>query len=847
MKIFTNKKFIQKILIIFIIILLFQYAVPSNVANADWGGTLFRPIQELSLALGDVGTNALNLFVNGVATGSVLTLDKGSIIGLLFKIPVLGKINQMMYGGVYSIYNFLKVEFSEDDFVQQIELPISDITPDKIFSNKIALLDVNIINPHNTYEVHDENGKKVDIVPASKILQETIASWYIVLRNIVVVAFLSVLVYIGIRILMGTTSSDKAKYKQMLNDWIIGLCLVFLMHYIMSFAILMTEKITDLFSSQIAGIRIEANVNLSDFEQDADAKAIIDIYNEGGEVNGVQTLNWKTDLTGYVRFMAQPNINSLGVPTQFAYTMMYLVLVVYTFLFVFQYLKRLINIVFLTLVAPIVALAYPLDKISDGSPQAFNTWFKEYIFNLLLQPMHLILYTVLIGSASDLVTTHPIYALVVLGFLLQAEKLVRKMFGFEKASLTGAASTGAFAGAMVMQGLNAVVNGIKHKDGSKGQKGKSGGSSGDDSKVRMADQRATDNNSSDEDKFMRNTLGGGEQDSDETNDGGDSQNENPQNGDSSTEQENGGNSNRQINPPDLDDGTQDNTSESDTESVVQSGNYLHNSNPEEYDEYGNYRARDGKNFVKPDPEKERKNNEKQKNREKRRLKRIDRMQNTKAAVRYFAPKVGKAIAKGSAMAVGAGTLGMVGMAAGLASDDFKNVGSYTAAAIGGGALVGNIAANKVMKAPANISNKVEEARNAIAKERYKDDPNAYKQYLNDRADKAFLRDKEIEAEYATAFGETKAHEMMEYAIEYRRHGITDNKLIINTMKEKSGDIGKTDFADNRRIAAAKLASGVQNSKDIENMTKRLKNQGFNDKVINQNEEFIRSVKKLKFN
>ena len=38
---------------------------------------------------------------------------------------------------------------------------------------------------------------------------------------------------------------------------------------------------------------------------------------------------------------------------------------------------------FLTIIAPLVALTYPIDKINDGKAQAFNMWFKEYIFNLL--------------------------------------------------------------------------------------------------------------------------------------------------------------------------------------------------------------------------------------------------------------------------------------------------------------------------------------------------------------------------------------------------------------------------------------------------------------------------------
>ena len=36
---------------------------------------------------------------------------------------------------------------------------------------------------------------------------------------------------------------------------------------------------------------------------------------------------------------------------------------------------------FLTLIAPLVALTYPIDKMNDGQAQAFNRWMKEYIFN----------------------------------------------------------------------------------------------------------------------------------------------------------------------------------------------------------------------------------------------------------------------------------------------------------------------------------------------------------------------------------------------------------------------------------------------------------------------------------
>ena len=58
-------------------------------------------------------------------------------------------------------------------------------------------------------------------------------------------------------------------------------------------------------------------------------------------------------------------------------------------------------------------------------------WFKEYLFNLLIQPIHLLLYIVLVSSAIELAQTNMIYALVAIGFILQAENFVKQMFGIQ--------------------------------------------------------------------------------------------------------------------------------------------------------------------------------------------------------------------------------------------------------------------------------------------------------------------------------------------------------------------------------------------------------------------------------
>ena len=132
---------------------------------------------------------------------------------------------------------------------------------------------------------------------------------------------------------------------------------------------------------------------------------------------------------------------------------------------------------FLTIIAPLVAMTYPLDKMNDGQAQAFNMWFKEYIFNLLIQPMHLLLYMILIGSAMAFATENLIYVIVALGFMAPAEKLIRSFFGFEKAKTPGLL-TGAAGTALIMQGMNGLLK--KFPGGKGGADGKNGKNTSDD-------------------------------------------------------------------------------------------------------------------------------------------------------------------------------------------------------------------------------------------------------------------------------------------------------------------------------------------------------------------------------
>ena len=112
---------------------------------------------------------------------------------------------------------------------------------------------------------------------------------------------------------------------------------------------------------------------------------------------------------------------------------------------------------FLTIIAPLVAITYPIDKINDGKAQAFDMWLKEYIFNLLIQPLHLLLYIILINSAMAFASKNIFYVVLALGFFVPAEKLLRRFFGFEKAQTPGIFA-GAAGSAVMMQGLNKLMH-----------------------------------------------------------------------------------------------------------------------------------------------------------------------------------------------------------------------------------------------------------------------------------------------------------------------------------------------------------------------------------------------------
>lgn len=175
----------------------------------------------------------------------------------------------------------------------------------------------------------------------------------------------------------------------------------------------------------------------------------------------------------------------------------------------------------------------------------------------------------------------------------------------------------------------------------------------------------------------------------------------------------------------------------------------------------------------------------------------------------------------------AATLGTLGIAAGLASDNDANIAKYGATAAGiGYALSGS---KKI-----NMSELKEDSEREI----YGKD---YEEHENQQSDKAFMKDIESINYYKSKYGSEQYKQKMQAALKYRANGITDNRLISKSMAAP-GNWGN-EYSE-QRIALAQLSAKVSNSKDIDSLGKRLRLKGVTDAKADEVTDAIRHIKGL---
>ena len=495
----------QKIIISLITVMMtFTWIMPTY-SQADFGGALLEPVCDLLLAVGDIANflvsktaGVKSRIIPGTTDANLEKIQKEECNGFSNAKEIQAYFGGKLIRKEVKLSKYSPEQAAEDDIdyipATNIVYPHVKITPMEIFSGRVALLDANFFQEVNDdYKARmlgaGEVGEDSDTGNSTVAdLKETISTWYQALRMIAIVGLLSVLVYVGLRMVTAAVATDKAKYKEMFVDWVIALCLVFFLHYIMVFTMTMVQEVQNLFISGPSTSSTNNDANKKTIntillvyrnetlvpKDTGNNNDIVDTPVDSGTGNFDTTVPseyetlvtekaFPTNLTGYNRVLAG---NPDAIP-KLTYTIMYLALTFYTVYFFFIYIKRVIILTFLTIIAPLVALTYPIDKVKDSKAQAFEFWLREYIVNAMIPIIHLVLYTVLVTSAIDLAVKSPLYAICVLAFIVPAEKIVKEMFGIK--SSTAPALGGFAGGALAAQMVQKLGKGGKDK----GKDGKS--------------------------------------------------------------------------------------------------------------------------------------------------------------------------------------------------------------------------------------------------------------------------------------------------------------------------------------------------------------------------------------
>lgn len=251
-----------------------------------------------------------------------------------------------------------------------------------------------------------------DMESIVEIIRNSVAKWYYIMRLIAVAFMLVLLIFIGIKMAISTIAEDKAIYKRMLVDWVVGMILVFSIHYIM-IAIL---SINDDF---VALLEKMATAKLQLQEE----------YEYGLEEDSNNQTAEEVEMTLYET--ARTRAYSLKLTDGFMGMIVYGALVFYAWKFALIYLRRMINVIILILLAPAVSVSYAFNKVLTGKARVFSTWLSEFIMNVIIQTVHALMYVSFVTTIYLFVMKtfgNIVLAFVIFNFMSKADQILRQIF-----------------------------------------------------------------------------------------------------------------------------------------------------------------------------------------------------------------------------------------------------------------------------------------------------------------------------------------------------------------------------------------------------------------------------------
>lgn len=394
----------EKVIKILIFIILFNY-IFTQFSFANTGGTgnsteynlseeEFNQANDDGTSTGHDGNKYSNDFASTDSTA-------GAISGVFAKIfcslaAALGKvINAFANEGGFINFNTNLTDSDGNKYITEDDFNF--VTIEKIVFDRYYLLNANIFKDSTSLEVSKKDGTQVDsnrLPGALDNLRDEVAKWYYVMRLLALIIGLLTLIYIGIRMAMSTTGEDQGKYKKMLVGWVQSILIIVTLPYIMRLC------------NYLAAIFLELVSNIRE--------GLIKNGGDSFENTIIEMVYGDLDKTGGFNLTSKVIMFSIIMWAEFKFLVMYL--------------KRVLAVSFLTIISPLITITYSIDKAGDGRAQAFGAWFREYIMNIFIQPLHATLYLIFVFTANEIAVEVPAVGIIMLLSLTRAEKIVKTIF-----------------------------------------------------------------------------------------------------------------------------------------------------------------------------------------------------------------------------------------------------------------------------------------------------------------------------------------------------------------------------------------------------------------------------------
>lgn len=424
---------VKKILIILVISMLSFNFIGSNVVMAINDPSIVQPVIEVTNSSNTTNSNnklSMNNVKSPLNNNEMKVAESTNVIGTLadgiFGIfTYLERIKIVIVGGVFQLLGSVIATSAGTTSNDTITV----ITPEDILFNRLAITDINFFNLTSFGSGdHVKTLSNTDSNPIY-LLKKSVAGWYMTLRTMSMIILVVILVYIGIRMVIASTSEGKANYKQMFMNWLISLALVFLLHYIILFVISANNVLVDLIGS-VSNTALNGNLKF---------------------------------FSSYITSLLAYTLHPLAT-VSWTSAIVYVCIVALTFIFLIMYIKRMITIAFLILISPIITITYSIDKVGNGKAEAFTTWMKEFFHNVLIQPFHCIIYVAFVSVAMNVLQGEASLAsamliIITMFFILQAEGLIKKIFGITSESTGSGLATAAVLTTAYNKLGSAVKNG----------------------------------------------------------------------------------------------------------------------------------------------------------------------------------------------------------------------------------------------------------------------------------------------------------------------------------------------------------------------------------------------------